>query len=101
MKTAEVTTANVFEHPLNENAEMQEAFKDFLKMRVKMRKPATERAIKLLLVTLIKLSDGKPDVAIAIIDQSIVSSYLDFYQLREQRQDFNFGNDQSKKRTEL
>jgi len=84
MKTSEVTTANVFEHPLNENPEVQEAFTEFILMRKKMRKPATERAVKLLLVTLIKLSDGKADLAVKIIDRSITNCWLDFYQLKEE-----------------
>ncbi len=96
------TTTNVFDHPLNNSAEFQEAFQDFLSMRKKMRKPPTERAIKLLLKTVIELSSGREDIAIKIIDRSIVNNWLDFYQLKEET-DFSFqqSNNISKKREEL
>lgn len=96
------TTANVFDHPLNNSAEFQEAFQDFLTMRKKMRKPPTERAIKLLIKNLIELSGGKEDIAVKIIDRSIVNNWLDFYQLKEET-DFSFHQSSTigKKREEI
>ncbi len=77
------TTANVFEHPINENDEFQEVFQEFVNMRKKIRKPVTERAIKLLILKLIELSGGDIPLSIKIIDQSLVNNWLDFYQLKE------------------
>ena len=84
----EYTTKNVFEHPMNEDAELQEAFTEFLNMRKKIRKPATDRAIKNLLLTLINLSEGEVETAIKIIDRSITNCWLDFYQLKEETSTF-------------
>lgn len=78
------TTLNIFDHPINKNEEFQEAFKDFLDMRKKMKKPATERAVKLLILTLVTLAKDSDELAIKIIDQSIVKGYLDFYPLKDQ-----------------
>lgn len=93
------TTANVFEHPINSNAEFQEVFTEFLSMRKKIKKPATERAVKLLILKLIDLSGGEAVNAIAIMDQSLVNNYLDFYPLKESGNSYNV--DTQKKRTEL
>ncbi len=92
------TTQNIFTHPLNENNDVQEALTDFVKMRKTMRKPCTERAVKLLMLTLVELSGGDADLAVKVIDQSIKYSYLDFYQLK---QESNFTFDQPKRREEL
>ncbi len=87
------TTANVFEHPLNENNEFQEALQDFINMRKKIRKPVTDRAVKLLILKLIDLSEENPEQAVKIIDQSLVNNWLDFYQLKEeQNAGYNAGN---------
>ena len=89
----EFTTTNIFEHPINENTEFQEVFAEFLTMRKKMRKPATDRAIKLLILKLIGLSDNDIPTAIKIIDQSLVNSWLDFYQLKDDSYgNYNAGN---------
>lgn len=81
---AKLNLQDVLAHPLLEDGEVNEAFADFLAMRKKMRRPATDRAIKLLLKTLIELSMGKPQVAVKIIDRSITNCWLDFYQLKEE-----------------
>ena len=60
---------------------MQDALHDFVDMRTKARKPLTARAMKLSLNELDKLAVD--DVTkIAIVNQSIVHSWLTFYKLQ-------------------
>lgn len=64
-----------------ENKDLQDALHDFVDMRTKARKPLTVRAIKLSLNELDKLAVD--DVTkIAIVNQSIVHSWLTFYKLQ-------------------
>lgn len=64
-----------------ENKDLQEALHDFVDMRTKARKPLTVRAMKLSLNELDKLAVD--DVTkIAIVNQSIVHSWLTFYKLQ-------------------
>lgn len=64
-----------------ENKDLQDALHDFVDMRTKARKPLTARAMKLSLNELDKLAVD--DVTkIAIVNQSIVHSWLTFYKLQ-------------------
>lgn len=64
-----------------ESKELQDALHDFVDMRTKARKPLTVRAMKLSLNELDKLA--LDDVTkIAIVNQSIVHSWLTFYKLQ-------------------
>lgn len=64
-----------------ENKELQDALHGFVEMRNKARKPLTVRAMKLSLNELDKLAVD--DVTkIAIVNQSIVHSWLTFYKLQ-------------------
>ena len=64
-----------------ENKDLQDALHDFVDMRTKARKPLTVRAMKLSLNQLDKLAVD--DVTkIAIVNQSIVHSWLTFYKLQ-------------------
>lgn len=64
-----------------ENKDLQDALHDFVDMRTKARKPLTVRAMKLSLNELDKLAAD--DVTkIAIVNQSIVHSWLTFYKLQ-------------------
>ena len=63
------------------NKDLQDALHDFVDMRTKARKPLTVRAMKLSLNELDKLAVD--DVTkIAIVNQSIVHSWLTFYKLQ-------------------
>ena len=98
------TTKNIFEHPINDSEEFREVFFEFLAMRTKMKKPATERAQKLLMLKLLDMSAGKEDMMIKLIDQSMINNWLDFYPLREERTNFyggGFNNDNGKKLKDL
>ena len=62
---------------------LDEAFADFVAMRKQIKKPMTDRAIKLAISKLNKLSGGDNDKAIEIINQSIMKCWQDFYPLGE------------------
>jgi hypothetical protein len=62
----------------------QEAWEGFVEMRKKMRKPMTERAVKMMITTLTDLHTAGHDVA-ACLDQSTKNSWLDVYECRERR----------------
>lgn len=66
----------------NEKSEIELLFDEFLKMRVKIKKPATEKAIELLKKKLNELSLGNENKARKIIEQSIVGGWQDFYDLK-------------------
>lgn len=69
-----------------ENKDLQDALHDFVDMRTKARKPLTVRAMKLSLNELDKLAVD--DVTkIAIVNQSIVHSWLTFYKLQNNNND--------------
>lgn len=64
-----------------ESKDLQDALHDFVDMRTKARKPLTVRAMKLSLNELDKLAVD--DVTkIAVVNQSIVHSWLTFYKLQ-------------------
>ena len=61
---------------------LDEAFKNYVAMRVKIKKPMTDRAIELAIKKLDKLSGGDTDTAIAILEQSVLNSWQDLYELK-------------------
>lgn len=74
-------TVNSVISSYTENKDLQDALHDFVDMRTKIRKPLTVRAMKLSLNELDKLAVD--DVTkIAIVNQSIVHSWLTFYKLQ-------------------
>ncbi len=87
-------TDEIFQNPIFQDNEFNEAFMDFLNMRKKIKKPATERAVKLLLKKVLQLSNNNKERAIEIIDQSTVNCWQDLYQLK----DVTFGNTQQGKK---
>lgn len=76
--------------PMDEK--LNEAFLAFLDMRKKIKKPATDKAIKLLINKLNKMSGGNNDLAIQIIEQSIVNSWQDLYELKSNNKNSNISN---------
>lgn len=70
-----------------DNKELEKKFNDtfnnFLEMRKKIRKPATDRAIELILIELKNLSKGNIYTAIKILEKSIKSSWQDVYEFRD------------------
>lgn len=65
---------------------LDSAFKDFVEMRKKSKSPMTEKAIELAIKHLEELSGGDNDVAIEIIEQSIMNGWKGLFTLKEQKQ---------------
>ena len=64
---------------------LNQAFLDYIEMRKKIKKPlATERAMKLAMDNLKKLSNGDNDVAIQILNQSIMNSWQGLFPLKQE-----------------
>lgn len=59
--------------------EVQTAFRDFIAMRVKMRKPLTDRAIALNVNKLLSVAGNNPAAQAAVINQSIEHGWQSFY----------------------
>lgn len=62
----------------------KEAWQGFVEMRKANKKPMTERAAKMILKKLDKLSGGDEETQIAILDKSVVKCWSDVYELKEQ-----------------
>lgn len=75
--------------------EFKDCYKDYMIMRKSIRKPLTMRAAKIGLGKLKRFSKGDAKVAIQIMEQSILNSWQDFYELarkgaRKQTEEVNF-----------
>ena len=72
---------------------LNNAFMEFLKMRKQIKKPMGDHAIKLAIKKLETLSGGDNDLAIKIINQSILGSWQGFYPLKDETKNRNKDND--------
>ncbi len=70
---------------LNSNKELQETYKEFKRMRTKIKKPMTEKAEEMLLNKLMKLSKEDITLAIKLLEQSIYHCWLDVYDLKTEK----------------
>ena len=59
--------------------EVQAAFRDFVAMRVKMRKPMTDRAIALAVGKLLEVAGNDPTAQVAAINRTIEHGWQTFY----------------------
>ena len=66
------------------NEELKTTINDFISMRNKIKKPMTERAVKMMLKKLNELSSNI-ETQIAILDQSITHCWQDIYPLKQDR----------------
>lgn len=64
-----------------DSEKLNSAFNDFLEMRKKIKKPATKRAIELLIKKLNSFSTDE-NIQLKIIEQSTVNSWQDIYELK-------------------
>jgi hypothetical protein len=64
---------------------LNDTFKDYIEMRKKIRAPMTDKAIKLAINTLNKLSGGDNEKAIQILNQSIFNGWRGLFPLKEER----------------
>lgn len=65
---------------------LNQTFTDYVEMRKKLKSPMTERAIQLAMGNLEKLSGGDNDIAIQILEQSIMNSWKGLFALKEEKQ---------------
>ena len=66
---------------------LNQAFVDYVEMRKKIKKPlATDRAVKLAMDNLKKLSGGDNAIAIQILNQSIMNSWQGLFPLKDVKQ---------------
>lgn len=73
------------EKPVNQyfdNVELNKAFLEYLEMRVRIKKPATERAIELAIKKLNNLAPENDINKILILEQSTLNNYQDLYNLK-------------------
>lgn len=69
----------------NQNSDLEKAMLDFKKMRVKIRKPLTERAEQLIRNDLEKYSKGNESIMIQILENSIKNSWQGVFPLKEDK----------------
>ncbi len=68
-------------YPYLQNEEFKRVFNEYLEMRKKIKKPATNRAKELVLK---KLHKYPVDIAVQMLEKSIVSNWTDVYELKNQ-----------------
>ena len=73
---------NVFEDYCKENAELLNAFAEFEKMRKQLKKPMTDKAKKMLITEIEKISK-EPETQIEILNQSILHCWQSVYPLKQ------------------
>ena len=66
--------------PLDEK--LNQAFKDFMKMRKQIKKPMSDRAVTMAINKINNLSNGDNDLAVKLIEQSIMKCWQDIYPLQ-------------------
>lgn len=72
---------------------LNSAFKEFLVMRNKIKKPiATKQALTRMMNKIQKLSGGDNDLAIKILNQSTDHCWQDVYELKEDKQNYSSAN---------
>ena len=77
-----VSKGKVIYYPNDES--LDKAFADYVAMRKKLKKPMTDRAIELAIKKLNELSGGDNDIAIKIIEQSVMNSWQGLFPLKEE-----------------
>lgn len=65
-----------------DSPELEEAFNDYVEMRKKLKAPMTEKAIKLAIDKLFKLSNGDEHLMVEIINQSVMNSWKGLFELK-------------------
>lgn len=78
--------------------EVKDAFRDFAESRRQMRAPLTEKAAKLLIGKLIKMTDSTEE-RIAIINQSVENGWKGFFELKRDRQDSQTKGEREQQKT--
>lgn len=68
-----------------EDVDVNNAFKDYVRMRKLIKHPMTDEAIKRAKAKLEKLSNGNKELAIAILNQSVDHSWQGLFELKEEK----------------
>ena len=68
---------------------LNQAFTDYVDMRKKIKSPMTERAIQLAMGNLEKLSGGDNDIAVQILEQSVMNSWKGLFALKDDKRSNN------------
>lgn len=72
------------------DAALDEAFRSFVEMRIKIKQPMTDRAIDLAMARLKRMASDPSgtmdnDLAIRILEQSVRNNWRDIYELKEEK----------------
>ena len=76
---------NNYDTIINDNIQdesLKETLYEFIKMRTMIKKPLTDRALQMIITKLRKLSSNNNDLAIEILNQSIINNWQDIYELK-------------------
>lgn len=68
-----------------DDEELNEAFKDYVDFRKKIKSPMTDKAINLAMSKLTSLSGGDRDKAISILNQSVLNGWKGLFELKDQK----------------
>ncbi len=68
-----------------ENEEVKQTLYEFVKMRLLIKKPLTDRALQLIINKLRTLSNGVPTMAVKILNESITHNWQDIYELKAEQ----------------
>lgn len=69
-----------------EDEKLNRAFVDFIAFRKELKKPLIGKGIDLAIKKLKEISNGNDDIAIKIIEQSMIRAWTDFYNLAKPRE---------------
>jgi hypothetical protein len=75
-----------------ESDALNQTFIDYVDMRKRIKAPMTDKAVKLAMNKLEKLSQGDDDKAIKILEQSIMNSWKGLFELKEEKKTNKFNN---------
>ena len=84
----EIKKNNIIRKNIYISERFKETFSDFLEMRKSIKKPATNKAIEMIIIKLEKVNNEEQ--AIKMLERSIINNWQDVYEIRER------GNDGSK-----
>lgn len=82
---------NISDCDFFKNSNFVETFQSYLAMRIKIKKPATDKAQDLILKRLVELSNNNVEIAIKILEQSILNSWQGVFVLRQDKQNSSGG----------
>ena len=67
--------------PIYQSEEFKQTFSDFLEMRKTIKKPATKKAIEMIMIKLEKLNNEEK--AIEMLERSIINNWQDVFEIKE------------------